>query len=188
MVIDNLVYNRNSADVERIKTLQSRIESGKATDAEIAEWLNGLIGAYNAEDMNRVESAVDYLQAYLNGVQAALDAYRAERMVASDAFWVVPWNVFSLVTKKDWVLEDIPSESDLARYLSNVDTVTNAIAIAKKLPKTMNLLDYVGANEIERVLRVEYDEGMAYENNAKRLIDNTQAAFVYSGEFYGGEF
>lgn len=188
MVIDNLVYNRNSADVERIKTLQSRIESGKATDAEISEWLNGLVGAYNAEDMNRVESAVDYLQTYFNGLQAALDAYRAERMVASDAFWVVPWNAFSLVTKKDWVLEDIPSESDLARYLSNVDAVTNAIAIAKKLPKTMNLLDYVGANEIERVLRVEYDKGMAYESNAKRLIDNTQAAFVYSGEFYGGEF
>ena len=178
---------RTAADVERVKNLQNRIESGKATEAEISEWLDGLIGTYNAWDMNRVESAVDYLQTYLNGVQAALDAYRAERMVASDDFWVAPWDAISLITKKGWVLEDIPSESDLARYLSNVDAVTNALSIAKQLPETMERLDYIGANEIERVLRAEYDAGVAYETNAKWLIDNTRAAFIYSGEFYGGE-
>lgn len=187
MVINNLVYNRTSADVERVKSLQSRIESGKATDAEIAEWLNGLVGAYNAEDMNRVESAVDYLQAYLNGVQAALDAYRAEHKVANDPLWNVPWSAFDLLIKKDWVIDDIPNESDLARYLSNVDVLTDAIAITKQLPGSMAYLDYIGANEIERALMAEYDAATAYEVSTKLLIDNTAASFIYSGEIYGGE-
>ena len=187
MVIDNLVYNRTQADVSYAVSLAGKITEGKATDAELAEWVDGLIGAYNAHDMNRVENAVDYLQTYLNGVQAALDDYRKERMVADDAYWHTPWDAISLVTKKNWVLEDIPIESDLARYLSNVDVVTNAIAIAKRLPENMEFLDYNGANEIERVLHEEYDAGAEYETNAKRLIDNTLAAFVYSGEFYGGE-
>ena len=48
MVIDNLVYNRTSADVERVKSLQSRIESGKYsvgfdTLQAIAEALGGTI-------------------------------------------------------------------------------------------------------------------------------------------------
>lgn len=187
MSIDNLVYNRTQADVSYAASLVDKIASGKASETEIAEFIAGVRGAYNAGDMNRVESAVDFLQAYLNGVQAALDAYRAERVVAADAFWNVPWDAIDLVIKKDWAIEDIPSESDLARYLANVDAVTNAIAIAKRLPTNMAFLDYNGANEIERVLRAEYDEGVAYETNAKRLIDNTCAVFNYSGEFYGGE-
>lgn len=186
MVIDNLVFNRTNADVERVKNLQIRIEGGKATEAEIAEWLGGLIGAYNATDMNRVESAVDYLQTYLNGVQAALDAYRAERMVASDAFWNVPWGAISLVTKKDWVLEDIPGESDLARYLSNVDAVTSAISISKNLPADMEFLDYIGANEIERSLKTEYDAAEEYEKSTKESIDDTASIFVPSGVYFCG--
>ena len=178
---------RTASDVEEAKKLQNRIANGTATEEEISKWLDGVIGAYNAWDMNRVESAVDFIQKYLNGLQYVLDRYRAERAIMSDPFWKVPWDAYDLLTKKDWVLENIPSESDLARYLANVDAITEAIAISKNLPETMGHLDYVGANEIERALRAEYDACVAYETNMKNLIDNTKTAIIYSGEIYGGE-
>lgn len=183
-----LITDRTQADVDRVKVIAKKIESGTASESELAEWnAAALKGSYNYTDLNRVESAVDYIQTYLNGLQVALDTYRAEHKVANDPLWNVPWSAFDLLIKKDWVIDDIPNESDLARYLSNVDVLTDAIAITKQLPGSMAYLDYIGANEIERALMAEYDAATAYEVSTKLLIDNTAAAFVYSGEFYGGE-
>ena len=188
MSFPELIDYRTAADAARAEQLRDRLLSGTATEAERLEWLDGLIGAYNAEDLNRVESAVDFLQKYLNGLQAALDAYRAERHVADDSLWLIPWSALDLIVKTDWTMQDIPAEGDLARYLSNVDIVTDALAIVKNLPESMVQLDYLGANEIERALIREHDAATAYETGTKQLIDNTHAAFLYSGEIYGGEF
>lgn len=183
----SLIDYRTASDVARVNELRKKLIARTATEAERNEWLDGMIGAYNFVDMNRVEGAVEFIRDYLNGLQAALDAYRAERIVSDDAMWVVPWDAVDLVVKKEWMMEDIPVDGDLARYLSNVDIVTDALAIVKNLPESMVQLDYLGANEIERALIREHEAATAYETNAKQLIDNTHAAFLYSGEIYGGE-
>ena len=79
------------------------------TDGEIMECLDGPLyvlegfnrGAYNIEDVNRVETAVSYLVERLRSLSAFLAAE----------------------TKEDWAEEDIPLSSQLARYLANIVSV-----------------------------------------------------------------
>ena len=183
-----LVTDRTQSDVQRVRSVAAKIINGTASAAEIAEWnAANMKGAYNYTDLNRVEAAVDFLQTYLNNLQGILNAYREEQEVAADSLWENPWSVLSLLCKKNWAEADAPFDVELARYLSNVDAVTNAIAVGKKLPASMERLSHTGANEIERALIREYDAAVAYEAGKKQLIDNTRAAFFFSGEFYGGE-
>lgn len=57
-----LITDRTQSDVDRVKYLAQRITKGTATDAERAEYLTDLKGAYNASDLNRVTSAMEYLK------------------------------------------------------------------------------------------------------------------------------
>ena len=61
MELDNLIYDRTAADVQRVKTLTGKLSAGTATEEEKAEWLAGMKGAYNAADLNRVGAAAVYL-------------------------------------------------------------------------------------------------------------------------------
>lgn len=182
----DLITDRSQSDVIRLESLRAKGWQNM-TEAEREEYLAGMKGAYNATDLNRVESAVEFVNDYLDDMQSNLDAYREEQFVASDALWRVPFEYpLELEIKKGWVVSDLPTESELARYLSNVSVVTDKIPIEKNLPTTMQDLTIAGANEIERALLAEYAAGQEYESETKRLIENTAKSFVYSGEIYGG--
>lgn len=182
-----LITNRTASDVGMAKSL---LDKGwyNMTETEREEFISGMIGAYNHTDLNRVESAVQFVNDYLNSMQGGLDTYREAQLVASDPFWLVPFAYpVTFETKTDWAVSDLPSVSDLERYLRNVSELTERIPIVKNLPSTMDRLTIEGANEIERAILVEYDAGQNYEAGTKRLIDNTVKSFVYSGEIFGGE-
>lgn len=183
----NLITDRSQSDVIRLESLRAK-GWANMTAAEQKEYLSGMKGAYNATDLNRVESAVEFVNDYLDDMQSELDAYRKGRFVASDAFWRVPFEYpLDLEIKKGWVVSDLPTESDLERYLKNISAVTDKIPIEKNLPTTMQYLTVAGANEIERALLAEYEAGQEYAAEKKQLIENTAKSFVYSGEIYGGE-
>ena len=60
-VIDTLVFNRTQADVDRVFILKNKILTGGLTalsDEEKTEYMAGMKGAYNYQDMNRVGQAV----------------------------------------------------------------------------------------------------------------------------------
>lgn len=182
----NLITDRTASDVSRAKALRAKGWSSM-TEEEQAKYLSGLKGAYNYTDLNRVEYATQFINEYLNGLQDVLDNYRAERDVASSSVWVVPYLPLDLTHKVDWSMDDLPTEEDLARYLSNVEKVSGQFPITRNLPASMDGLSYEAANEIEKALEEEYKTGLAYEIDIKQLIDNTAAVYVYSGEVYGGE-
>lgn len=71
----SLITNRAQADVERVRTLAAKGWSGM-TDAERAEWVAGLKGAYNASDLNRVTAAMDALKAKLEGYGYMVPGYQ----------------------------------------------------------------------------------------------------------------
>lgn len=182
-----LITNRTASDVSRVKSL---LEKGwfNMTETEREEFISGMIGAYNHTDLNRVESAVQFVNDCLNSMQGDIDTYREAQLVASDPFWLVPFAYpVTFETKTDWEVSDSPSVFDLERYLRNVSELTDRIPIVKNLPSTMDRLTIDGANEIERSILAEYDSGQNYEAETKRLIDNTVKSFVYSGEIFGGE-
>lgn len=185
----NLITDRTQADVDYVYRQVIKWQSGTLTDEEKAEFLSGLKGAYNATDLNRVESAVKFVNDYIDGLQESIDATREEYAVAEDSFWIIAIDPLVLTIKSDWAMSDLPTESDLARYLDNVDKLTDRIPIEKNLPASVaNNFDYEGANEIERSIRAEFDAAQALEAHMKQLIVNTALGYIQSGETYGGEF
>lgn len=117
-------------------------------------------GVYCFSDLNRVESAVQEI--------AALFPVLGTSLV--------------LVTKTDWGLPESfstaqwPVESQMRRYLGNIDAIKKLFYISVPLPASMEKLNWNGANNIEKTLQ-----------QAKIRAANTIQTFRYSGEIYSGE-
>lgn len=112
---------------------------------------------YNASDLNRVGAAVQYV---------------AERFTAQGY-------TVAVSPKTDWLASDIPTASELETYRQNIASLRGLIAVMKstpETPETMRFLDYLKANDIERIL-------LAVEDTLRRL----EKTFWYSGEIYSGE-
>lgn len=92
-------------------------------------------GSYSYKDLNRVESAVAAISAYV-GLQ--------------------------LRTKTNWALGDLIFRTDMDRYLQNLYSVRDRCAqldkqyIEKPLPGSMEDLTWEGANNIEKMLAWAY--------------------------------
>lgn len=186
--LDDLIFDRTQADVSRVKTITQKLIAGNATTSEVQEWLSGQMkGAYNDGDLNRVESAVNYLQEHLNALPGVILSYLTALGVADDIFFRVPYAPLNLTVKTDWEMSDIPLLENMERYLTNVEEITSAIAIERDLPETMGNLTWQGANEIERALSAEYSASLTWEAEKKQYADNTAAAWFYSGDLFCGE-
>lgn len=114
-------------------------------------------GFYNASDLNRVGAAVQYV---------------AERFAAQGY-------TVAVRPKTDWLASDIPTASELETYRQNIATLRALIAVIKstpETPETMRFLDYIKANDIERIL-LDLDT----------LLTNAALAWYQSGEIYAGE-
>ncbi|MDR2530601.1 MAG: hypothetical protein LBC65_03550 [Oscillospiraceae bacterium] len=152
----NLTFNRTQANVDRYAYLSSKgwhtftdyrnISHVGMTASEQAEWLDpkshASLGAYNFTDLNRVETAVDYLKTLLRGYG---------------------YTIAAVSVKVDWTMSDIPRASDLSRYLGNVEAFRYFAPFLDNmnLPGTMSGLTWQGANDIERFLaRIYYCIGL----------------------------
>ena len=82
-------------------------------------------GSYNYSDLNRVERAVEEISDELG---------------------------LGLITKTDWGMWDIPTQSEMERYLSNVRVIRDHFSIETEIPTSMSNLSYEGANNIEKIL------------------------------------
>lgn len=90
-------------------------------------------GAYNYSDLNRVERAVAEI---------------------SDLAGL------GLITKTDWKMWDIPTASEMSRYLGNITAIRNLLSANVNIPvvpMSMNNLTYNEANNIELILSAVYE-------------------------------
>lgn len=152
----NLITDRTQADVDRVKALAKK-GWASMTDVEKAEWNAGLKGAYNATDLNRVGSAINYVAGRLNGCGLAL----------------------AVSPKIDWMARDIPTPTQMTAYLADVGKIRAALAVystTPEVPADMEKLTYIEANNIEQILL-----------DVDALITNMAAAYYYAGELYSGE-
>ena len=152
----NLITDRTQADVDRYAELKSKYLHGM-TEAEKAEWEKYLKGAYNFTDLNRVESAVEYV---------------AERLTEA-GYAVIP------VVKKNWTATDKPTLEDFKRYMKNVADIRSALTTFQTTPEaptTDRKLDFQIANALEQIL-VDVDD----------LITRMISSYFYSGDLYSGE-
>lgn len=159
-IIDELIYDRTQADVDRVFTLKHKIlieGLSSLSDEEKSEYMSGMKGAYNASDLNRVSEAVKYLYNQLTGF-----GYTVESPVT-----------------ENWTGSDIPLRAQMNQYLLNVQNLINAYCVrpdTPDLPENMDSLNWQKANAIEQNLKDIADN-----------ITNMQKAWVYCGEVYCGE-
>lgn len=210
-----LITDRTEEDAQLVRTL-AQINWEDMTEAEHYVWWHGVSrdyiywldnervtcldgpiefiyegpnrGAYNAVDLNRVETAVEYLAERLRQFPAYIRAYAKERGVAWDSLFDVPYDPgrFELVVKTDWTLRDKPTPEELDRYLGNVKTLRGALEYdTDPLPEDMRKLTWEGANAIERALlglNKAIDEWPGIKH-----IDAIAAWQYHSGELKSGE-
>lgn len=144
-MLNTLITNRTLADVQRTKELADKIQKGLASQAEYDEYLSGCLGAYNASDLNRVNSAMLFCQSILESVGLSVELSGI---------------------KTDWSMSDIPTESQMQDYLDNLDALRQAVndpLYFPAIPSNMSGLDYSGANAIEEMLIAIGDEVAAIE-------------------------
>ena len=149
-IIDTLVTDRTQADVERVKELAAK-EFAVMTADEQAEWLAGMKGAYNAADLNRVGTALNYLASRLGAICGR----------------IITWTA-----KTDWAATDIITASQSSEYRRQIQDIRYALTYPAGTPDAPELgrLTYTGANDIERILAI-----------CEELIDNITKAFRYTG-------
>lgn len=149
-IIDTLVTDRTAADVARVEGLATKGFAAMTAD-ERAEWLGGMKGAYNANDLNRVGSALNYMAARL----------------ATNCGTDVTWSA-----KTDWGAADVITASQADTYQQQIQDVRNALTYPLGTPAAPEIdrLTYTGANDIERILTL-----------CETLIDNIIKAFRYTG-------
>jgi len=112
---------------------------------------------YDYRDYNRVGAAVAYVAWLLN----------------TDCGFNI-----TVTAKHDWTAADIPTQSDINRYLADVKTCRDAFAQLASTPETPEIMRYNvdTANAIEKILM-----------DADDSIRRTKLTWFYSGEIYGGE-
>lgn len=152
----NLITDRTARDVERWRLLHSKGWDA-LTAAEKTEWKTALKGAYNYEDMNRVESAVVFI---------------ANRLTES-GYYVAP------VVKPSWGVKDHPTKADMDRYMGNIALLRSILPLyptTPKAPTTNKKLDYLVANDIEKIL-----------SDVDRQISAINQSWYYAGDVFTGE-
>lgn len=149
-IIVTLVTDRTQADVERVKALSAK-GFAAMTAAERAEWLAGMKGAYNAADLNRVGTALNYLAGRLGPICGK----------------VITWTA-----KTDWAVTDIATASQAETYRQQIQDIRDALAYPAGTPDApqMKRLTYTGANDIERILTI-----------CEELIVNVAKSFRHTG-------
>lgn len=193
-VINTLVFNRTQADVDRVFILKNKILTGgliALSDEEKTEYMAGMKGAYNYQDMNRVGQAVAYIADRMTSIPDELAAYRAEKGVADDPAYHVPYDPSSVVVsvKTNWAMGDIPTQSQVSTYLQNLTVLRRQLTLPEdtpEVPTSLNSLTFQIANDIERLLFVIYTTLVDVTNELYSKIDRTELAFLYSGEAYCG--
>lgn len=166
-IIDELITDRTQSDVTHWQELHDKGWAGM-TDDEKAEWNTAAMkGAYNYTDLNRVTEAMQYLD----------DVFLAYGYTTGYVpILVHPGETERLYT---WCESDIPTAAHMERYIANVAALRGTVAVLPTTPATpesMKLLDYIKANNIEKILV-----------DINQLLSNMAAAGFYSGEVYSGE-
>lgn len=116
-----------------------------------------LKGMYSYRDMNRVEGAVKLLSEHISALGYL---YHPE-------------------VKTNWSNQDIPTKADMDRYFGNVAGFRDVMPLypsTPKAPDTGENLDYIIANDLEKILL-----------DVNRIADSIPNSWYATGEVYSGE-
>lgn len=111
-------------------------------------------GFYNYDDLNRIEQWCKYIAELLN----------------SYGYFV------SIATKTNWTMLNLPTQSEMERIRTNINTLQQAYFSFTQIPENLEYMTWQKANDVEKILH-EIDT----------LISNMISQFYYSNELFSGE-
>ena len=154
--LQGLITDRTAADAARVLALADKGYDAW-TAAELAWWRSDPKGGYNASDLNRVGSAVDYV---------------AKRLRSCGIF-------VSVAPRMDWANGDKPNRAEMASYLADIAALRAALPLRDGTPPApgdMLSLTWEEANAIESILLAVDD-----------AITRMSQAWLFAGDLYSGE-
>lgn len=184
-----LITDRTQEDVDRVISLLQKSWSG-LTAEEKAFWMGVVKGAYNASDMNRVGTAVQYLTKELQRrgydpktQPIPIKHTKTQYKIGPDGYMVLNTDKNPILettewTDTTWTVDDIPEQDQTLTYLENVKEIRKQLPVqAPDVPADMEEFTFEEANAIE-VNLVETD----------RLFPLLERSAIYCGEAFCGEF
>lgn len=114
--MDSLIYDRTQSDVDY--ALNNPDSSSL------------LKGAYNYNDLNRIETWCEYLAQQLNSYNYYVD----------------------ITVKTNWTMEEFPTKVQMKRIRDNVQKLKNAFMSYTSVPASLEKMTYQKANDLEKVL------------------------------------
>jgi hypothetical protein len=157
-MLSNLITDRTLGDYSRWLYLRNK-GYANMTDYEREEWATDMKGAYNASDLNRVGSVLNYLK---------------DKLSDTGYLGATTFNV-----REDWQKGEIPTAAEFSAYINAVSAVREALThypTTPPVPANNGSLDFQGANDIEQIM-LDIDE----------LVTKMLKARYYSGELFSGE-
>lgn len=150
------VYDRTEEDVLKVITYDN-IGYKYLTEEQKAEWDNGLKGAINYKDINRIESNTQYLFSI--------------------------YETTGIDIKTDWTYTDIVTDSEFQRILYNIYLLKSYYKIYETTPAIPPppINTYQKVNDMEKIL---YDMYFIYENGSRAFARNDA---VYKAELYAND-
>lgn len=126
-----LITDRKQSDIDRAKQLIAKAKNIESlSSSELEEYLGGLKGCYNISDLNRVESAVQYISDLLNS-----------------------YNYTNEVETKEWRDGELFTITEMERYLRNLDILKASYYSYDYTPIVPSSYKSVNeANDIEKIL------------------------------------
>lgn len=144
-----LITDRTQADVSDLSALMAK-KLDQWTPEELEQFNNGsLKGGYWWTDLNRVTACMEYIAGIFRGLGYSLPGYKRIQIIRPTD------NVLPPLDPYIWYNSDVPRQSEVEQYLENIAVLQNAIATANytvTLPKSIYLLTFVEANNIEKLL------------------------------------
>lgn len=154
------VFDRTIEDVMRAIELRGKVSTNGIvglTAEEQAEYLAGLKGTYNYQDLNRVEGNTQELAARL-----AVGGYAA-----------------NVSAPKTWTMADFPTVGELERIRQNIVALRKALKLPSSVPQTpsnLNPMDIGKANNLERI-----------QYAVDKALNAITSMLINLGTFYTGE-
>jgi hypothetical protein len=151
------INNRTRADVDKVQ-MYDELGYENLDIEQQQEWINGMIGALNATDMNRIENNISYINELLN--------------------------VRDETSKTNWTMLDIFGEEDANRIILQIKNLLTRFELvnAPNVPD-IPLNYYTKINDIETLLLLMYDKWYNYPSgyfktkNNEYLVTNNSKKF-----------
>lgn len=160
----------------------------QAIDTSALRYDRTAADTYEAADLNRVGAMCATIAAAAEAEIAALAAMRTQYGTADSDYTLPDFTVPTVTAKTDFAVTDTYTLEQMQQYLLNIENIVAHFPPAEfqALPADMRFLLAAFANAIEWDLKQSAENLKNRADQTETNIQNTAAAFAYSGEIFAG--